>query len=119
MARQAALVALCAAMSAFCSCGERDTDVDYVAKIGSFERIDLNADVATFKYRHEKSGEHRTEEVRVDPETEVLINGRLSNLSDIRIGEPVTVHWRVRRLGGLLRVDALKIRIVRGADAPT
>lgn len=117
--RYARAAAIALTLLLLASCRGQDVQVDYLVVSGTFERIDLNAGVGRFRFLHQKSGEYRTEDGRLGPETEVMINGRLSELSDIQLGETAVVVWRVRKSGGSRRIDALKIRIVRDEARPT
>ena len=60
-----------------------------------------------------KSGNTVAREGDVTPETEILINGRVAKMSDVRIGEHADVLGRVVTTDQGKTITALKIKIAR------
>ncbi len=77
----------------------------------------LNIDEATgrvsMRFFHKDSGSYRTVEGVVKPETEILINGRVAQLNEVRVNEEVVVTGYVEKEGGTRRVVATKIQVQR------
>ncbi len=98
---------------ALASCRLQEPETKYKAMSGTIDRINLRTGEVTFRFLHEKSGQYREHRAWLLPETEILINGRLSKLSDIKVGERVSPIWRIEQSGKRRRITALKIRIAR------
>ena len=47
------------------------------------------------------------------PDTEIFINGKLSTLNDIKIGERAVIQGRIEKTANSTRITALKIDITR------
>ncbi len=85
---------------------------------GSMAAINVQSGVVTFRFMHEKSGKHREHRGLVPVETEILINGKMSELSDLAVGEQVSVVWRIEKNGARRLNTALKIHVTRVVDDP-
>ncbi|MCH7526101.1 MAG: hypothetical protein IID39_01570 [Planctomycetes bacterium] len=94
-------------------CSDHKPSVEYRQLEGTVEKIDLVSGLVTLRYRNPKTNEERKVEGSVTKETEILVNGKLAALKDIRIGEHVSVHGRVERIGKVRRITALKIVVNR------
>lgn len=94
-------------------CSNNNPSVDYRQLEGTVEKIDLVSGRVTLRYRHPKTNEERKVEGAVTKETEILVNGKLAELKDIRVGEHISVHGRVERIGKVRRITALKIVVNR------
>ncbi len=83
---------------------------------GKVERIDVNSDGTgkiTILYFSEKQDQEITGTGLVTKETEILINGAVASLSDIREGERVRGEVRIVKKGEERTQVALKIYISR------
>ncbi|NOX59925.1 MAG: hypothetical protein GXP29_13860 [Planctomycetes bacterium] len=103
-----------------CSKEEKKPRIEEVT--GTIERIDLSGRkvvVRTFSQKHDKE---ITFNVVVNPETEILINGSIAKLEDLKIGE--TAFGSVRIVEGpndTKIITAAKVRVERAEvlKAPT
>ena len=94
-------------------CQREPGDAKYTAVPGTIVEINLTNRIIKFRYKRTKTDEHRERNVWVPRDTEILINGRLSELSDLKLGERVFGIWRLEKTGGRDSVAAVSIRIVR------
>lgn len=94
-------------------CRDEPGESKYSAVPGTIEEINVTNHVIKFRYKRTKSDEYRDRSVIVPADAEILINGRLSELSDLKLGDPVFGIWRIERIGGKDRVFAVKIEVVR------
>mgnify|MGYP000066584352 CR=1 FL=1 len=104
---------LCLLVIACCSCGENEPDITVRTIPGTIMKIDAAQRRLTLRYVHEKSGVHREVEGDVLPGTEIFINGKLSTLADIKIGERAVIQGSIERKGDRTKISALKIDITR------
>ncbi len=101
-----------------CACDSRQREPEYRALSGTFDKINVQTGAVTFRFRSDKTGEYREERGLVPPETEILIDGKISELSEVEPGEEVSVVWRIEKRGARQLVTALKILVARGVSAP-
>ena len=111
--KSASPIACIVLLSFMGGCGGRGGEPEYRAMDGSLAAINLQSGTVTFRFLHEKSGKQREHRGVVPVETEILINGQLSELSDIVVGERVSVVWRIEKLGARQVNTALKIHVTR------
>lgn len=96
-----------------CSCGDNDPKIKVRTIPGTIMKVDTANRRLTLRYVHEKSGGHREVEGDVLPETEIFINGKLSTLADIKIGERAVIRGRIEKKADSTKISALKIDITR------
>jgi len=77
------------------------------------ERIDKSAGTITVSYTRPKTNEDVIQTGKVTPETEILINGALAKLDDLRIGERVRGEVRIERKDRSVEYVAVKIYVDR------
>ena len=94
-------------------CNNNQPSVEYRELAGTIQKIDLNTGRVTLLFLHEKSGQYREIEGYVLPDTEIMINGRISKLADMKVGEHVSVHGRIETTGKTRRISAVKISVNR------
>lgn len=94
------------------ACTEPAPRIDHVGVVGTFQKINAEAGVVTFRVQN-RSGQSVEQRAVVPADTDIMIDGRLAWLRDIRIGEPARVIWRSEESDGPTRYTALKIIINR------
>lgn len=103
----------CLVAVACCSCGDNEPKIKIRTIPGTIMKVDTAKQRLTLRYMHEKSGVHREVEGDVLPETEIFINGKLSTLADIKIGERAVIQGRIEKKADFTKITALKIDITR------
>lgn len=108
-------------------CNEREHEPKVVSLKCVVERIDRQNREVTVRFYSEKRDAELTQVVRVTDETEILINGALARLADIKEGERAEGSIRVTKSADATVYTALRVQIKRadplkaasgGADAP-
>ena len=94
-------------------CNDESPPVKSTSIEGTVEAIDLEYSQVTLRYFLEKHKKERTDTGEVTNETEIWINGELSSLKDLRVGERVNAVVRYTGSGDDLRITAMKIRVQR------
>ena len=82
---------------------------------GKVTRIDTQRNRVTLEYFSEKHQRDMTDTGEVNDNTEILINGALATLADIRVGEHIRGEVRVEGKGSQRKLTALRIAV----DRPT
>ena len=101
------------------TCGGCSDDTDRFKVIpleGRIEKITLKPDgtgAITVRYYSDKHRQEVVGEGRVAKETEILINGVVANLKDLREGDRIRGQVRVEKKRGLSERIALKIIVHR------
>lgn len=99
-------------------CKEDEPGFKVVALAGTVEKIDkIDASSARVQisYYSEKRGREVSAEVLVTPETEIVINGQVARLEDIRIGERAEGEALVTHRGDQRTTTVKRVRIERAA----
>ena len=94
-------------------CGKKEDSRQHLRREGIIERIDLDRSEVTLRYYSEKHKIETTVTGKATPETEILINGVLSSLDQLRVGERVSVIGWVRGHGDRREVVAVSINVER------
>jgi transcription termination factor Rho len=97
-------------------CRKQDPGFEVITLEGTIEKIKLTADDAgeiTLTYYSEKHGQEMEGIGLVTPETEIMINGAVAKLKDLREGERVRGEVRIEKENDKKRQIALKIYIDR------
>jgi len=88
---------------------------------GKVEKVEARPDgtgTITILYFNEKKGQEVADKGEVTKETEIMINGAVASLADIKIGERVRGEVKVEKVGEERRHTALKINIDRAMATP-
>ncbi len=104
------------AIAVFAGCNKDDDKLKIQTLEGTIEKITINADGTgeiTVVYFSEKQGQDIPGTGLVTNETEILINGAVAKLADIREGERVRGEVRIEKKNGKRAQFALKIHIDR------
>ena len=99
-------------------CAEDEPDSEVVSLVGKIDKIDRTSDETgqiTVVYYSEKHGQDMVGIGTVTAETEIMINGALAKLTDLRAGDHVRGEVRVEKKGQQRTQTALKIHV----DRPT
>lgn len=80
---------------------------------GTALRIDEATGQVSMRFFHDDTNQYRTVEGIVTPETEILINGRVAQLGEVRVNDEVVVTGYVEKDGLSRRVVATKVRVQR------
>ena len=120
---QPAATLLLAAVLFVPGCRENKPSVDILSLEGKIEAINQAKREISVLYYNEK---HRKEMIgvgQVTPETEIMINGAVAQLGDLRPGDRVRGEVRIEKAGGKQVQTALKIHVDRpqplgGTPAP-
>ena len=82
--------------------------------MGTVEEIDLTGRRVKVRAYLEKHETYETFDVQVTEDTEILINGALAKMDDVRVGERAEGRIRVTRRDGKTALTALAVSIERG-----
>ena len=120
--RSRVITHLCAVMVAFTAAGCRDKEPGFqlVTLEGKVDKIEAKPDGTgeiTVLYFSEKNNQEILGTGTVTKDTEIMINGALARLEDIRPGEHVRGEVRVQKKGEQKEQIALKIYIDRAQPA--
>lgn len=97
-------------------CKEKDSGISTMTLEGKIETIERTSDSTgkiTVLYYSEKQGQDILGEGLVTNETEIMVNGVVSALKDLREGDRVSGHVRIERRGESRVQTALKISVDR------
>ena len=94
-------------------CSERTHEPKVVSLKCVVERIDRQNKEVTVRFYSEKRDAELTEVVRVTDETEILINGALARLADVKEGERAEGSIRVTKSADATVYTALRVQIIR------
>ena len=108
-----AIVALPLCLVMLPGCGKKEDSRKPLPREGVIERIDLGRSEVTLRYYSEKHKIETTITGKATPETEILINGVLSSLDQLRVGERVSVIGWVRGHGDKREVVADRVNVNR------
>ncbi|HRX85056.1 MAG TPA: hypothetical protein P5572_08565 [Phycisphaerae bacterium] len=103
-----------AALLPLTGCPEKSESSMVKELAGTVEEIDLPHHRVKVKAYLEKHGTYETFTVNVNDETEILINGSLASLEDVREGERAEGRVRVTRTDDRTELTALAVNIDRG-----
>ena len=109
-------------LATLAGCSEDKPSVSLLSLKGKIEKIDRTSDRAgtiTVQYYNEKQGKEVIGSATVTADTEIMINGALAKLSDLREGDRVRGKVRVEKKGGLNTQTVLQMRVSRAQATPT
>jgi hypothetical protein len=111
--RLAAVLTLCA-MPLIAGCPDDKEQAKVKRVAGTIESIDLTKKKVQVKAYLEKHEVYQTFDVLVTDETEIMINGAVARMEDVRVGERAEGEVRVSRQDGKTQLTALSVTIERG-----
>jgi hypothetical protein len=100
-------------LAALSGCGEKRPEREYRTIAGTAKSIDEATGKVAMIYHNKKKQLDIPVEGTITPNTEILINGRVAQLGEIKIGEQVVVTGYVERQGDDKRIIATKIEVER------
>jgi len=103
-------------VSAPVGCRDNDPGFEVITLEGKVEKIDVNPDGTgeiTVAYFSEKHNQEMIGTGTITKETEIMINGALAQLKDIRVGERIRGEVRIQNKGDKKNRIALKIHVDR------
>lgn len=95
------------------SCSKDDDEPEFRQLEGTAEKLNLDTGQVALRFFHKKSGSEQIIEGIVNDQTEVLINGRVAELKDIRLKERVKVTGYRKGKGSDVQMVAVKVEIER------
>jgi len=112
------MIVVAAGFLACGACSPKTPTPEHKTIVGVAESIDPGANQVSMRwYNPEKQAEVPITGTVTD-QTEILINGRVARLEDIRVGEKVTATGRRVKEGGAPQLIATRIEVIR-ETAPT
>lgn len=106
-----------AVMLAGGGCREKIEQPKVLPLEGKVTKIDTRAGAITVRYFNEKQQKEMTDTGAVNENTEIVINGALASLADIRVGELVRGQVVIERDGQERRARVLKISVDRPVES--
>lgn len=94
-------------------CSKDDEEPEFRQIEGTAEKLDLATGEVALRFFHKKSGKEQILSGMVTDQTEVLINGRVAELKDIRLQERVKVTGYKKGSGARAQLVAVKVEIER------
>lgn len=114
-------VCLASALFWVSGCRQEKPSMSIIPLEGKVEKVEARPDgtgTITILYFNEKKGQEVADKGEVTKETEIMINGAVASLADIKIGERVRGEVKVEKVGEERRHTALKINIDRAMATP-
>ena len=103
-------------------CGEKESAPELITLEGKIEKIERTSDKAgkvTVVYYNERQRQEMTGSGSVTAETEIMIDGAVGTLADLREGERVRGEVRVEKKGGKKTQTIVKIVADRAKSGGT
>lgn len=97
-------------------CAEKEASSTMLSLKGKIEKIERSSErtgTITVLYYNEKQGKEVSGSAIVTTDTEIMINGALAKLADLRDGDRVKGKVRVDKKDGLKTQTVLKLRVTR------
>ncbi len=101
-------------------CRDQKPSVSILPLEGKVEKVDVRPDGTgsiTILYFNEKKGQEVADKGEVTKETEIMINGAVATLADIKVGERVRGEVKIEKVGEERKHTAIKINIDRTLTA--
>ena len=106
------LLGIMLALATF-GCREKSPSSEVIPLEGRVENVDTVARTITATYRSPKRDEDIVGTAEVTPETEILVNGVISTLADVKVGDRIRGEVRVEGHGEQKKMFILKINVER------
>jgi hypothetical protein len=118
MIRTGTMVAMAAGLLAFGACGHKNTEPEHRTIEGVAESIDPSSNQVSMRWYNPRKQVDMKVVGTVTDQTEILINGRVARLEDIKLGEKVKVTGRIMKDSGSPQLIATRIEVTR-ESSPT
>ena len=102
------------ALLALAGCPEDRPKPDIREVVGTIEQVDTTHNVVKVRSYVAKHEAYSTFMVHVTDETEIMINGSLAKLGDLRLGERAEGRIRIDKQSGGNTFTALAVKVERG-----
>lgn len=120
MIRLGAVIALGAGFLACGACGHKDAAPEHRTIDGVAESIDPSTNQVSMRWYNQKKQQDMKVAGTVTDQTEILINGRVARLEDIKVGEKVKATGRIMKDSGATQLTVIATRIeVTRESTPT
>lgn len=122
MIRISTLITMAAGLVAFGACSHKNAEPEHRTIEGVAESIDTNTNQVAMRWYNPKKQADMKVAGTVTDQTEILINGRVARLEDIKVGEKVSVTGRIMKDSSSPQLIATRIEVTREASstsAPT
>ena len=109
-----------AGLVAMVGCRDQKPSVSILPLEGKVEKVDVRPDGTgsiTILYFNEKKGQEVADKGEVTKETEIMINGAVGTLADIKVGERVRGEVKIEKVGEERKYTAIKINVDRTLTA--
>lgn len=109
-------------LATLAGCSEDKPHVSFLSLKGKIEKIDRTSDrtgTISVQYYNEKQSKEVIGSAIVTADTEIMINGALAKLSDLREGDRIRGKVRVEKKEGRQTQTVLQMRVTRAEPAPT
>jgi hypothetical protein len=94
-------------------CSKKNEEPEHRQIEGTVEKLDLRTGEVAMRFFHRKTKTEQVISGIVTDQTEVLINGRIAELKDIRLKERIKVTGYRKGSGSNAQIVALKVEIER------
>jgi hypothetical protein len=94
-------------------CGKEPEQVTYEPIVGRVVDVDKGTGTVRVEFYSLKHQEMRRQEGKLAPDAEILIDGAIGRMEDVRLGEEVRLEGRVERHGDEKRFVAIKVHVDR------
>jgi hypothetical protein len=121
--RISTMIAMAAGFVLCGACGHKNAEPEHRIIEGVAESIDVGTNQVSMRWYNPKKQSEMLVSGTVTDTTEILINGRVARLEDIKVGEKVKVAGRIVKDSGSVQLVATLIEVTREgagtATAPT
>ena len=107
------LLVIALAATALGGCAEKEKETEVVDVEGTVEKIDVPGQSVVVRTYNRKHDREIRATVHVTDNTEILINGSLAKLDDVKVGETAFGSVKVIKENGNRRFVALRVRVER------
>ncbi len=96
-------------------CRDDAPEIEYHNVRGTIQEIDLQRRQIKLRFLHEETGSYMERTGEVPSDAEIFINGRITDIAELRVGEHILVKGRVEkdRKGGKNKFSAMRIDVTR------
>jgi len=112
-------MALVVGLMGLAGCREARPEREHRTISGTVTSIDEATGTVSMSFYNKKKQMEMRVEGMVTPQTEIIINGQVSKLSDVKIGEQVTVTGYVEKDRSRAKIVATRVQIERDEWAST
>jgi hypothetical protein len=108
------LLVVLLAVAAMSGCAKKEKETEVIDVEGTVEKIDLPGRAVVVRTYNRKHDREIRATVHVTDDTEILINGALAKLSDVKVGETAFGTVKIIKRDEVPRYVAVRVRVERG-----